>query len=166
MKAKLQEIMELTKKINEARRLKGIVSGAGTGGMLACTLLYHSTTDSDLALFVCLLPCCLVVAQVLAPLLPVFMCDSIVFSCIVLCCFVVCLCLFYRPVTAVLGVVHPRETAPNTAAHGTAWFPTSPRVVANITMQSQEPAEPTLAASTTQGNGQSSAHQAQRRHSR
>jgi hypothetical protein len=29
---------------------------------------------------------------------------------------------------------HPRETAPNTAAHGTAWFPTSPRVVANIAM--------------------------------
>ncbi len=40
----------------------------------------------------------------------------------------------FRPVTVVLGVAHPRETAPNTAVHGTAWFPTSPRVVANITM--------------------------------
>ncbi len=28
-----------------------------------------------------------------------------------------------------------RETAPNTTAHGTAWLPTSPRVVANISMQ-------------------------------
>ncbi len=53
-------------------------------------------------------------------------------SCLLFCAFV---CLFFRPVTEVLGVVHPRETAPNTTAHGTAWFPTSPRVVANITMQ-------------------------------
>jgi hypothetical protein len=33
-----------------------------------------------------------------------------------------------------MGVVHSQKTAPNTAAHGTAWLPTSPRVVANITM--------------------------------
>ncbi len=37
-------------------------------------------------------------------------------------------------VTAVSGAAHPRETAPNTVAHGTVWFSTSPRVVANITM--------------------------------
>ncbi len=56
--------------------------------------------------------------------------------CCCCCCvplFVVPLCLFFRPVTAVLGVVHPRETTPNTTAHGTAWLPTSPRVVANRT---------------------------------
>ncbi len=52
-------------------------------------------------------------------------------SCLLFCAFV---CLLFRPVTVVLGVAHPRETAPNTVAHGTAWFPTSPCVVANITM--------------------------------
>ncbi len=57
--------------------------------------------------------------------------------CCLLFCLLICavVCLFFRPVTAVLGVAHPRETAPNTTAHGTAWFPTSPRVVANISMR-------------------------------
>jgi hypothetical protein len=57
--------------------------------------------------------------------------------CAVLLCVVVCSvtdCLFFRPVTVALGVAHSRETAPNTAAHGMASSPTSPCVVANITM--------------------------------
>ncbi len=64
--------------------------------------------------------------------------------CVGLCCCVAVCCALsvvlrirlsiFRPVTVVLGVAHPRETAPNTAAHGMASSPTSPRVVANITM--------------------------------
>ncbi len=57
-------------------------------------------------------------------------------SCLLFCAFV---CLFFHPVTVVLGVAHPRETAPNTAAHGMASSPTSPRVVANITMHVTRP---------------------------
>jgi hypothetical protein len=98
-----------------------------------------------LSVVCCMLSLCLCVCVSVCLCVCVFVCLCVCCLLSIVCCrgtrrlycvlsVVLCMRPFFRPITAVLCVAHPRETAPNTTAHGTAWFPTSPRVVANITM--------------------------------